>query len=65
MQSNIKFKLNQEITSLAHIRATSDLLIVANGSHSIVLENKYQLNNRISYILTVVSRQLLKMIKFL
>jgi 2-polyprenyl-6-methoxyphenol hydroxylase-like FAD-dependent oxidoreductase len=34
MQSNIKFELNQEIISLDDIKSTSDLLIVANGSHS-------------------------------
>jgi 2-polyprenyl-6-methoxyphenol hydroxylase-like FAD-dependent oxidoreductase len=34
MQSNIKFELNQEIKSLADLRSTCDLLIVANGSHS-------------------------------
>jgi 2-polyprenyl-6-methoxyphenol hydroxylase-like FAD-dependent oxidoreductase len=48
MQSNIKFKLNQEITSLADIRDTSDLLIVANGSHSnlreqVPIKQSYQL----------------------
>lgn len=33
-QSNIKFKLKQEIISLNELKTTSDLLIVANGSHS-------------------------------
>ncbi|CAF1396632.1 unnamed protein product [Rotaria sp. Silwood1] len=38
VKSNIKFELGQEITSLADLKATSDLLIVANGSHSCLRE---------------------------
>ncbi|CAF2625302.1 unnamed protein product [Rotaria sp. Silwood2] len=38
MKSNIQFELGQEITSLADLKAISDLLIVANGSHSCLKE---------------------------
>jgi 2-polyprenyl-6-methoxyphenol hydroxylase-like FAD-dependent oxidoreductase len=48
LQPNIKFELNQEITSLTDLKATNDLLIVANGSHSslreqIPIKQSYQL----------------------
>ena len=38
MESNIEFRHNQEITSLADLQSRSDLLIVASGSHSSLRE---------------------------
>ena len=48
IQPNIKFQLNQEITSLDELKTTNDLLIVANGSHSnlreqVPIKQSYQL----------------------
>ncbi|CAF0936018.1 unnamed protein product [Rotaria sordida] len=48
MQPNIKFELGQDIRSLTDLKATSDLLIVANGSHSslrqpVPIKQSYQL----------------------
>ena len=48
LQSNIKFQLNQDIKSLTEIKTMSNLLNVANGSHStlrkqIPIKQSYQL----------------------